>query len=160
MILGMEIHLSSASVLGAAPSYAGEPHPIDIIRHDHACLGAELALLEAAENDNSVHLWKLLRAVCGRLSLALIEHIRREERLLVTYGRSVGAAAAESIIRPSVNHYNDYRYLQVISRHICVEARPFLLINGRYELLRDFLREFQRHMQEQERELFPIRFRR
>ena len=130
-------------------------HLVDGLRQDHALLCGELAVLKKAEGDDSPPSWQTLRDVCARLSLVLCEHIRREERLLVTRSRSLGAAASEAMGRPSIDHYGDYRYLQVITRYIVSENRPFLL-NNRYHLLTGFLHGLHRHMDKQEAELFPV----
>lgn len=128
---------------------------MDDLKQDHERLCGELDVLRSAENDDGVLLRQTLRDVCARLSLGLLEHIRREERLLTTHGRSLGAAASEIMVQPLINHYGDYRYLQVITRHITLENRPFLL-TGRYQLLESFILELQRHMDKQEEDYFPI----
>lgn len=128
---------------------------VDSVRQDHALLCGELDVLKKAEGDDSPPSWQTLRDVCARLSVGLREHILREERLPATRGRSLGAAASEAMICPSIDHYSDYRYLQIITRHVTFDNRPFLL-NNRYHLLTDFLRGLRHHMDEQEAEFFPI----
>ncbi len=113
----------------------------DGLRQDHARLCGELAVLKKAESGDSANLWQILRDVCARLSTGLLEHIRHEERMT---------------IRLSVDHYSDYRYLQVITYHINLENRPPLL-NNRYHLLTGFLRGLHCHMDKQEVELFQKR---
>ncbi len=127
---------------------------MDGVRRDHVILCGELAVLRQAENGDCPPSRQVLRDVCVRLTIGLREHILREERLLVTRGRSLGAAASEALAIPSSDHYSDYRYLQVITRHIISETRPFLL-NNRHHLLTDFLRGLRCHMDAQEAELFP-----
>ena len=129
------------------------PHLLDGLRHDHAVLCGELAVLKKAEGDDGPPSWQTLRDVCARLSIRLLEHMRREEQLLVTYHRSLGAAASEAMIPMSNDHYSDYRYLQVITGLLTLENRP-LLLNNRYHLLTGFLHGLHRHMDEQEVELF------
>jgi hypothetical protein len=121
-------------------------HPLDGLRQDHVLLCGELAVLKKAESYDSAHLWQTLRDVCARLSVGLLEHIRREERRV---------AASEAITRPSIDHYSDYRYLQVIKRYIIFEDRSFLL-NNRYQLLKNFILGLHRHMDQQESALFPV----
>ena len=128
-------------------------HSMDCLRQDHAALCGELAVLKMAEGDDSPPTWQTLRDVCARLTLGLREHMLREERLLITRDHSLGAAESEAMSRPSIDHYSDYRYLQVITRHVTSESRPFLL-NNRYRLLTDFLHGLHRHMDEQEAEFF------
>jgi hypothetical protein len=125
---------------------------MDSVRQDHALLCGELDVLKNAEGDDSPPSWQTLRDACKRLSMGLREHMLREERLLATRGRSLGAAASEALAHPSSDHYNDYRYLQVITRYVTSENRPFLL-NNRYHLLTDFLRGLRCHMNTQESEL-------
>ena len=132
-----------------------ELHLVDGLRQDHAVLRGELAVLKKAEGDDSPPSWQTLRDVCARLSLGLCEHMRREEQLLVNHNRSLGAAALDTTVPQSSDHYSDYRYLQVITRCIALEHRPFLL-NSRYHLLTGFLHGLHRHMDKQEAELFPI----
>lgn len=122
---------------------------VDDLRQGHALLCGKLAVLKEAESYNITHFWHSLQSACARLTTGLLEHIRREERLLVTHHRSLGAANSETISRPSSRHYGDYRYLQVITRSISLESRPFLL-NGRYQLFTDFLSGLQRNMDKDE----------
>ncbi len=110
------------------------------LRHDHAVLCGELAVLKKAEGDDGPPSWQTLRDVCARLSIGLSEHIRHEERMTT---------------QPSTDHYSDYRYLQVITGLMALENRPFLL-NSRYHLLTGFLRGLHVHMDKQEAELFPV----
>ena len=127
---------------------------VDSLRQDHALLCKELVVLEKAQSDESTPLWQTLRNVCSRLSTGLREHIQREEQLLRSYPRSLGAAASETMTWSSSPHYSDYRYLQAIMRYLTLETRPFLL-NSRYQLLMDFLRTMQSHIRQQEAEFFP-----
>jgi hypothetical protein len=130
-------------------------HLMDGLRQDHTRLCGELDVLKRAEISGGIHLWQPLRDVSERLFLGLGEHIRREDGLLVSHHHSVGAAAADAVILPSMVHFSDYRYLQVITRSIALEHRPFLL-NSRYQLLKDFIGGLHRHMDEQETELFSV----
>ena len=127
---------------------------VESLRQDHALLCGELAVLEKAKSTEGSDLWQTLQDVCVRLSLGLREHIRREGQLLVTRNHSLGAAASEAMSRLLIDHYGDFRYLQVITRCVAIENRPFLL-ESRYQLLTDFLRGLHRHMDQQEAELFP-----
>ncbi len=126
---------------------------IDELKKDHALLCGELDVLKKAEGDNNAPSWQMLQEICARLSIGLRDHMRWEESLLPNY-RSLGAAALAQPRCPSIDHYGDYRYLQVITRYIALEDRPFLL-NNRYHLLVDFLRGLRHHMDEQEAQLVP-----
>jgi len=117
---------------------------VDDLKQDHARLCGELAVLKAAESGETDFLAQTMRDVCARLSTGLNEHMLREERIPALHGRSLGAAAS-----PSMDHYNDFRYLQVITRYITSEKRPFLLCN-RYQLLKSFVGGLKRHIEEQE----------
>ncbi len=88
-------------------------------------------MLKEAEGSSGPHLWQTLRDVCARLTIGLREHMRREGT------------------QPSHDHQSDYRHLQVITRYIEAENRPFLL-NNRYQMLTNFIRGMHRHMDEQE----------
>ncbi len=126
---------------------------IDNLRQDHALLCGELVILKKIEDSHSRPSWQVLREICTRLSVRLREHIRWEKQLL-SHHRSLGAAAPEAMNRSSIDHYGDYRYLQVITRYITLENRPFLL-NNRSRLLTDFLHGLRHHMDEQEAQLCP-----
>jgi hypothetical protein len=112
----------------------------DRVRQDHALICGELAILKEAENESGACSWQILQDVCSRLSLALLEHMRREDRMTT---------------QPSKGHFSDYRYLQVITRHISSNNDPHLL-NNRFKLLTGFLEGLHRHMDEQERDFFPV----
>ncbi len=126
---------------------------IDDVKQDHALLCGELDFLKKAEGNDSPPSWPVLQEICARLATGLREHIRWEKQLFPNH-RSLGAAALAGASCPSIDHYGDYRYLQVITRYIALENRPFLL-NNRYHLLTDFLRGLRHHMDEQEAQLFP-----
>ncbi len=127
---------------------------IDNLRQDHRRLSGEIAVLEAEKNFDNIQSWKTLQVVCVRLSTGLFEHIQSETRLLVTRNHSLGAAASQMMSRPSIDHYGDYRYLQVISRSI-TSANNRLLLRNRYQMLQDFLGGLRDHMDQQEADLFP-----
>lgn len=131
-------------------------HLLDDLRQDHELLYGELAALKKAENFDGPPLWQTLQKVCARLSVRLRDHMGREEPLLrVTHPHSLGAAASETMSWPVIDHYSDYRYLQVITRSIALENRPFLL-NNRYHLLTDFISRLHHNMNKQETDLFPF----
>ncbi len=126
---------------------------MDDLKENHALLCGELAVLKQAEYSGNVPLWQALQDVSARLSKGLLVHIQREAQWF-KQNRSLGAAARIVMAQTSIDHYNDYRYLQVITRYITLENRPFL-INSRYRLLTDFIRGLRCHMDEQEAQLFP-----
>ena len=125
------------------------------LRRDHALLCGELDVLKRAQNEDSPYLWQTLREVCARLLVGLREHVFRQEQLLVSSGYSLGAfTTPDPIISPSNSYYGDYRYLQVITRCIALESRPFLL-RSRYLLLTNFIIGLDLNTQKQAAEFFP-----
>lgn len=123
---------------------------IERLKRDHAILRSKFDVLEAGLRMGP-ETWHVLREVCFTLSRQLQNHMKREEDLIM---------ACRSVMTPSaladlaVEHRDEREHLRTINRlfvgehsHTLERIRPSLtaVIQG-----------LRRHMQEEERELFPI----
>ena len=123
---------------------------VDRLKRDHKVLRAKLSVLEAALNLPG-DTWFVLREICFTLSRQLRNHIHREEELVAACRAAMNPHVLAEV---AVEHHDEPQLLRTINRlfvseegHAMEHIRPSLekAIGG-----------LRRHMDEEERELFPI----
>lgn len=123
---------------------------IERLKRDHLILRAKLDVLESALQLGS-DTWYVLREMCYTLSKQLQQHIRREEEL-VAQCRS--ALTAQQLQQLHVEHQDEPERLQVL-HHLFLQEKGRSLAQIA-PVLRSLVRGLRQHMDEEERELFPI----
>lgn len=120
-----------------------------IIQQDHTDLRAEIAAFGSVKRVLDTTAWEVLQTSCARVSKILLGHIKREKKYVISSGHALGADLLKKNVQTPADHYGDYRYLQVITRCVVLENRPFLL-NSRYHMLVNFFKDLEKHMDRQE----------
>ena len=123
---------------------------IDRLRRDHTILRSKLNVLEAALGMGEPT-WFVLREVCCTLSRQLRDHIRREEELISAYRTTLSPELLHAL---SVEHHDEPRHLRTINRLFTQETSQSLRRIA--PILLDVIAGLRKHMDDEERDLFPI----
>lgn len=123
---------------------------IERLKRDHQILRAKLDVLESALGMGS-QTWFVLREMCHTLSRQLEDHIRREERLLDAYRHALGQ---ELQARVALEHHDEPAHLRAVNR-LFLDERGQSLEQIR-PVLRAMIQGLRRHMEEEERDMFPM----
>ena len=123
---------------------------IERLKRDHAILRSKLDVLEAALRMGP-ETWYVLREVCYTLSRQLQDHLQREEALV---DACRAALKREPLARAAVEHRDEPERLRTLNR-------LFLHTGGESlqqvkPVLQDVVQGLRRHMDEEERALFPL----
>ena len=125
-------------------------HAVERLRRDHGILRAKLDVLEAALRMGS-ETWYVLREVCFTLARQLRDHIRREETLVAKCRKAMNPKVLAEV---SFEHKDEPQFLRTLNRlFMNRSSRSFEQIGPPLTQLITGLR---RHMDEEERELFPL----
>ena len=123
---------------------------IERLKRDHKILRSKLDVLEAAMRMGP-ETWYVLREVCYTLSRQLQNHLRREEALVDACRAEL---KREHLAHVVVEHRDEPERLRTLNRlflqtdgHSLKQVKP---------VLRDVVEGLRRHMDEEERELFPL----
>ena len=120
------------------------------LKRDHKILRAKLDVLESALQMGS-ETWYVLREVCFTLAQQLRDHIKREEAL-VRIARN--ALTPKVLAEVTVEHKDEPQHLRTINRLFICE--PEHSLEHIRPALNEVIRGLRHHMEEEERELFPI----
>jgi hemerythrin-like domain-containing protein len=123
---------------------------IERLRRDHRILRAKLAVLESALQMGP-ETWFVLREVCFTLARQLRDHIRREEALVAECRNALNPKVLAEVV---VEHKDEPQHLRTINRLFTSEPTQSLERIG--PELTSVIDGLRRHMDEEERELFPI----
>lgn len=123
---------------------------VERLRRDHALLRSKLDVLEAALGMGPAT-WYVLREVCFTLARQLRDHIRREEELVAACREAIDPTALAEF---AVEHRDEPAHLRTINRLFLSESGQSL--ERIRPALTEVIRGLRRHMEEEERELFPI----
>lgn len=123
---------------------------IERLKRDHVILRAKLDVLESALRLGP-DTWFVLREMCYTLSRQLQQHIRREEGLVAQCRAALTAQQAQQL---RLEHRDEPERLRALNR-------LFLREHGRSltqvaPVLRAMIKGLRQHMDEEERELFPV----
>lgn len=125
-------------------------HAIERLRRDHAILRSKLTVLEIAL-EMGIGAWFVLREICFTLSRQLGDHIAREEELMAAYRHAVPPETSAVL---AAEHRDEPRHLQTINRLFISEgADRMSYIRA---ALKTVIAGLRRHMDEEERQLFPL----
>ncbi len=123
---------------------------IDRLKRDHVILRSKLSVLESALGMGP-ETWFVLREVCFTLSRQLRDHIKREEALVAACRQAMDPRTLATV---AVEHHDEPEHLRTINRlfmqetsHTLERIRPALT---------DVIQGLRRHMDEEERGLFPV----
>jgi len=123
---------------------------VDRLRRDHTILRSKLDVLHSALTIGS-ETWYILREVCFTLSRQLRDHIKREEDLVVACRKAMTPKALAEVV---VEHKDEPAHLRTINRLFVSQADHSL--DRIKPALTQVIEGLRRHMDEEERELFPI----
>ena len=123
---------------------------LELLQYDHDALRRKLALLESALRF-SPHTWYVLREACFLLSRRLHEHMEREAKLADWFADDPIVAGA---LGPMLcAHQPDFRRLRDVNQQLIQE--PEQLPEALEPSLAALIESMRRHLDEQERRLFP-----
>jgi hemerythrin-like domain-containing protein len=123
---------------------------VDRLRRDHAILRSKLDVLQSALTMGA-ETWYVLREVCFTLSRQLRDHIKREEALVAACRKAMPPKALAEV---AVEHKDEPAHLRAVIRLFTTEAGHRL--EHIKPALTQIIEGLRRHMDEEERELFPI----
>ena len=123
---------------------------IERLRRDHKILRAKLSVLESALQMGP-ETWYVLREVCFTLARQLRDHIRREEALVAACRKALTPKVLAEVV---VEHKDEPQHLRTINRLFTVE--PTESLDHIEPALREVIHGLRHHMDEEERELFPV----
>ena len=123
---------------------------VNRLRRDHKILRSKLDVLEAALKMGP-ETWFVLREVCFTLSRQLRDHIKREEDLVAACRQAMTPTALAEV---AVEHHDEPVHLRTINWLFAFESNYSL--ERLTPELQGVIRGLRRHMDEEERKLFPI----
>ena len=123
---------------------------VERLRRDHTILRSKLDVLQSALTIGS-ETWYVLREVCFTLSRQLRDHIKREEDLVVACRKAMTPQALAEVV---VEHKDEPAHLRTVNRLFVSQADHSL--DRIKPALTQVIEGLRRHMDEEERELFPI----
>ena len=123
---------------------------VDRLRRDHKVLRAKLSVLETAVGMGP-ETWYVLREVCFTLARQLRDHIRREDELVTACRTKLNPMVLAEVV---LEHHDEPQHLRAIIRMFNQEAAgAFMRVKP---ALLAIIRALRHHMDEEERELFPL----
>ena len=123
---------------------------IERLRRDHVILRSKLDVLESALKMGP-EAWFVLREVSHTLACQLRDHIRREEELVALCR---AAMREQAVARIDVEHRDEPQRLRTLNRLFIKESGESL--THIEPALTEIIKGLRHHMEEEERELFPI----
>jgi iron-sulfur cluster repair protein YtfE (RIC family) len=123
---------------------------VDRLKRDHTILRSKLDVLQSALAMGP-ETWYVLREVCFTLSRQIRDHIKREEALVA---RCRKAMTPKALAEVAVEHKDEPAHLRTINRLFVTEHGHSL--ERIKPALTEVIQGLRRHMDEEERELFPI----
>ena len=125
-------------------------HAVERLRRDHTILRAKLDVLQSALTIGS-QTWYVLREVCFTLSRQLRNHLKREEELVAACRNAMTPTALAEMV---VEHTDEPAHLRALNRLFVAQADHSL--DRIKPALTQVIEGLRRHMDEEERALFPI----
>lgn len=123
---------------------------VERLRRDHVLLRSKLDVLQSALTMGP-EAWYVLREVCFTLSRQLRDHIKREEDLVVRCRKAMTPKVLAEVV---VEHKDEPAHLRTINRLFVSQADHSL--DRIKPALTQVIEGLRHHMDEEERELFPI----
>lgn len=123
---------------------------IERLKRDHVILRAKLDVLESALRLGP-DTWYVLREICYTLSRQLQQHIRREEELVAQCRAALTQTQLQEL---QVEHRDEPERLRTLN-HLFLQEKGRSLAQVA-PALHAMVRGLRQHMDEEERELFPI----
>lgn len=123
---------------------------IQRLKRDHAILRSKLDALEAVLGLTG-DTWFVLRELCFTLARQLADHIRREELLIASTRAAMDPIRLKQV---TLEHHDEPEQLRVINRLFVSDNTHRL--NKIRPALEGAIARLRRHMDEEEKDLFPL----